>query len=135
MRDLADHLDPAAAGHLHVEQHDVGLALDDAAHGVLDGGGVAEHLDEPVELGPHARAEQVVVVDDHDAGHAHRSITSSTSVPSPGEEWIAARPPWRRMRPRIDSRTPRRSSGTRDSSKPGPRSRTNTSVRSSPTSA
>ena len=34
------------------------------------------------------------------------------------------------MRPTIDSRTPRRSAGTASGSKPGPRSRTNTSTRS-----
>ena len=43
-----------------------------------------------------------------------RSSTSSTSVPPPpGAAWIAARPPWRSIRPTIDSRTPRRSAGTR----------------------
>ncbi len=46
-----------------------------------------------------------------------------------GRRVDAARPPWRSMRPTIDSRTPRRSAGTAPGSKPGPRSRTNTSMR------
>jgi hypothetical protein len=136
-RDVADHLHAAAARHLDVEQHHVGLELDDAAHRVLDRGGVAEDLDEAVELRAHAGAEQLVVVDDDDGRRvAHvRAIRSSTSVPSPVVEWIAAVPPWRSMRPTIDSRTPRRSAGTAPGSKPGPRSRTNTSSSSSRTSA
>ena len=81
-------------------------------------GGVAEHVDQPVELGAHARAEQRVVVDDDDARHG--SITSSTSVPVPGVLWIVARPPWRSMRAIIESRTPRRSAGAASGSKPGP---------------
>jgi hypothetical protein len=132
-RDLADHLHAAAARHLDVEQHDVGLGLEHEPHRVLDGRGVAAHLDEPVELRAHAGAEQVVVVDDHDG--RHRFSTSSTSVPSPGAVCTTARPPWRSIRPTIDSRTPRRSAGTAAGSKPGPRSRTNTSIRSGSTSA
>src|SRR5262249_47582359 len=104
----------------------------DRPHRVLDRGGVAEHVDQPGELGPHAGAEQLVVVDDDDARHPS---TSSTSVPWPGREWTVAVPPWRSMRPTIESRTPRRSAGTASGSNPGPRSRTNTSKRPSSTSA
>ena len=93
---------------------------------VLDAGRVADELDVAFELGADAGAEQPVVVDDGDAGHAVPGSVSSTSVPAPGSEWIAARPPWRAMRPTIDSRTPRRSAGTVAGSKPGPRSRTKT---------
>ena len=93
---------------------------------LLDGGGLADDLDVALELGAHAGAEEPVVVDDHDARHAVPGSVSSTSVPAPGAEWIAARPPWRAMRPTIDSRTPRRSAGTAAGSKPGPRSRTKT---------
>src|SRR5262249_5681516 len=130
--DLLDHLQPAAARHVDVQDHDIGLLREDQPHRVLDGRRVAQDLDQPVELGAHARAEQLVIVDQDDRRHG--SITSSTSVPS-GPEWTAARPPWRSIRPTIDSRTPRRSSGTVAGTKPGPRSRTNTSTRSPATSA
>ena len=130
---LADHLDAAAARHLHVEQHHVGLGVEHEPHRVVDRRRVAEHVDEAVELGAHAGPEQVVVVDDDDGGH--RSSTSSISVPPPGAVCTAARPPWRSIRPTIDSRTPRRSSGTVAGSKPGPRSRTKTSIRPGATSA
>ena len=135
--DAADHLGAAAVGHLDVEQHDVGLELDDARDRLADRAGVADDVDQPVELGAHARAEQGVVVDEHDARDrsAHAPSTSSTSVPSPGRVWISARPPWRAIRPSTDSRRPRRSAGTASSSKPGPRSRTNTSTSSPRTSA
>ena len=88
---LADDLEPAAAGHVHVEQDHVGLELDDQRHRLLDARGIAEHVDEPVELRPHTRAEERVVVHDHDARHG--SITNSISVPCPGVLWIVARPP------------------------------------------
>src|SRR5206468_528506 len=52
--------------------------------------------------------------------------TSSTSVPSPGADRISAVPPSLLSRPRTESRSPRRSSGTVSGSKPLPRSRTNT---------
>ena len=123
----------AAIAAIEARSPDVVLLDVHMPDGVLDGRGVAEHVDEAVELGPHAGAEQLVVVDDHD--RRHRSITSSTSVPSPGAVCSTARPPWRSIRPTIDSRTPRRSAGTRAGSKPGPRSRTNTSIRSGATSA
>ena len=78
--------------------------------------------DEPVELGAHAGAEQLVVVDDDDAragsGHRARSSRSSTSCPAV-PVCTTASPPWRRMRPTIDSRTPRRSPGPRRGRTPG----------------
>ena len=96
-------------------------------HGLGHAGGLARDLEQRLELGAHAGAEELVVVHDQYArlGQA-RSSSSSTSVPDPGALEIVARPPWRRMRPTIDSRTPRRSDGTAAGSKPGPRSRTNT---------
>ena len=135
-RDAADHLDAAAVRHLHVEQHHVGLRGDDAVDRLADRAGVADDVDEAFELGAHAGAEQAVVVDEHDARQrGHQDITSSTSVPSPGRVWIAARPPWRSIRPSTDSRRPRRSGGIAARSKPGPRSRTKTSARSPSISA
>src|SRR6185312_6244629 len=118
----------------------------DHGHGGLHGAGIGAHLDQPLELRLHARAEELVVVDDHDRrrrGVRHvpppssgtRCAESDTSVPPPGMERTSARPPARSMRPRIDSRTPRRSAGTAASSKPGPRSRTYASIAPSSTSA
>ena len=109
----ADDRHAAAVGHVDVEQDDVGALRGDERDGLLDARGLAHELDVALELGAHAGAEEPVVVDDGDARHAAPGSVSSTSVPAPGAEWIAARPPWRAMRPTIDSRTPRRSSGTR----------------------
>src|SRR5512138_385335 len=95
---------------MHVEQHDVRGRLEDRAHGLVDGGGVADDFELPLELRAHTGAEQLVIVDDDDAG-PHRSILSSTSVPPPSAVRIVACPPWRSIRPMIDSRTPRRSGG------------------------
>ena len=69
----------------------------------------------------------LVVIDDADGYpdffSAHQySMVSSISVPSPGVDLTTALPPWRSMRPRIESRTPRRSSGIESMSKPRPRS-------------
>ena len=50
---------------------------------------------------------------------------SWTQVPRPGLETMATPPPWRWMRPRIESAMPRRSVGTASGSKPSPSSRTN----------
>ena len=76
-RDAPDHLDAAAVRHLDVEQHDVGLGLDDpspiASPTVA---GVAHDVDQPVELGAHAgagtgggrrrsRREAVALIADH----------------------------------------------------------------------
>ena len=65
--DLAQHLQAAAVGHVDVEQDDVGRQLADQRDRVGDGRGVADDVDEPVELGAHARAKQRVVVDEDDA--------------------------------------------------------------------
>src|SRR6185436_2916073 len=133
---LADDLHPAAARHVHVEQDDVGLGGEDRRHCALDAVGVADDLDVGGELGAHAGAEQLVVVDDDDARvHSRSSSVSSTSVPWPGAVCRVAVPPWRAMRPTIDSRTPRRSGGTASSAKPGPRSRTKTWTRRGEASA
>src|SRR5205814_1827835 len=121
------HLDATAVGHVDVKKHDVGLRLLDQRHRVVDRAGLADDLDAALELAAHTRAEESVVVDEYDALHS----ASSTSVPPPGWERTSARPPWRCMRPMIDSRTPRRSDGTAPGSNPAPRSRTKTSARSS----
>src|SRR5204863_4398472 len=119
-----DHLDAAAVRHVHVEEDDVGLGRLDLGHRLVDGRGVAHELDEVLELRANAGAEELVVIHDQYARH---SSLSSTSVPS-GELFTVARPPWRSIRPTIDSRMPRRSSGTALGSKPGPRSRTKTLI-------
>ena len=65
-------------------------------------------------------------------------IARSPAPPRCPRRATSARPRGRRggaCARRSTRRTPRRSSGTARGSKPGPRSRTNTSVRSSPTSA
>src|SRR5215211_4650522 len=124
-RDPADHLHAAAVGHVHVQQNHVGACLADPAYGLLDGRRVADDLDQVLELRPHPRPEDLVIVDDHDPGARHSS-TSSTSVPEPGALVMFALPPLRSMRPTIDSRMPRRSVGIAAGSKPGPRSLTKT---------
>ena len=94
-------------------------------HGGLDISRLAEDLDGVAELRPHTGAEHLVVVDQEDAGHGHdRGTSSTTSVPSSGAVCTSARPPWRAMRPMIDSRTPTRPGSTASSTKPLPRSRT-----------
>src|SRR6185436_14445398 len=135
-RGAADHLHAAAVRHVHVEQHDVGVLALDGVERVLHAARLAGDLEQRLQLRAHARAKELVVVDDEDPGLAHeRSNTSSTSVPWPVPLVTRARPPWRSMRPTIDSRTPLRSAGTASGSKPGPRSRTNTCVRESLLSA
>ena len=63
---------------------------------LLDRARLADDVDQPLELGAHAGAEERVVVDDDDAA-AWRSfarsspIASSTSVPDAGPERIVAR--------------------------------------------
>src|SRR5581483_334410 len=130
LRHLPDHLYAATAGHVDVEQDHVRLQLRDRADRLLDRLGLAEHLDQVAELDLDAGSEDPVVVDDHDRGWlAHgpsRSRVSSTSVPLPAPLRISARPRWRSMRPIIDSRIPRRSSGIASGSNPGPRSSTKT---------
>src|SRR5829696_4891704 len=143
----AQDLDAAAVGHVDVEQDHVGARLGDQGDGLVDRLGLPDDVDELAQLCAHAGAEEAVVVDEDDArgGAGVRGVrgahapslgrTSSTSVPSPGVAWTVARPPWRAMRPTIDSRTPRRSPGTQAGSKPGPRSRTKTWTASGVTSA
>ena len=105
---LRDDVGAAAVGQVHVEQHDVGRERAHLGHGVGDVRGLPHELHVAFELGAHAGAEQLVVVDEQDPDHN----LSSTSVPSPGVLWTAALPPWRAMRPTIDSAMPRRSGGT-----------------------
>ena len=62
-RDLADHLDAAAARHLHVEQDDVGLGGEHQPHGVLHRRGVAAHLG-PQDVAQHRQRPRQVVADD-----------------------------------------------------------------------
>jgi hypothetical protein len=90
--DLPDHGEPAAVGHVHVEQDHVGAGLADQLNGLADGPSFADHVDELRELRPHSRAEQRVVVDDHDSRPlAHRrSSQRITSQPSPGSLRISA---------------------------------------------
>ncbi len=130
---------PAAAGQVHVEEHDVGQALADE----LDGGGrlvgLAHDVDGVPELGLHAGAEHGMVLDQEDAwappdpqrsrrgrslhpfapGHEELDLG-----PSPGAERMTASPPKRATRDSIDWAMPRRSAGTDAGSKPWPRSRT-----------
>src|SRR5271166_3381347 len=137
-----DHLRPAAPRHVDIEQDDVRLELLDRLHGALHVAALSYDLDLLAETRAHTCAEEVVIVDDHDPGHrsvAHglssRSIVISTSVPAPGKARTVALPPARRIRPTIDSRTPRLACGTAAVSKPAPRSRTNTWMRSPESSA
>src|SRR3954449_11374731 len=134
----ADHLCASATGHVHVEQHDVGLGVGDDVDGFVHLAGFAHDLDRLAELGAHSAAHQPVVVDQHDADAAHaracRGTVSAASVPV-GPLRMAALPPLRVIRPTMDSRMPRRSAGICSGSKPRPRSRTNTSIPRSVTSA
>src|SRR3954463_15662783 len=137
-RDRFDPRPSPAVGHVDVDQHDLWLALADELDGGADLVGVSDDVHAVAELGTDAGAEQEVVVDDEDARPlAHWPVLvmfSSTSVPWPGLLRTMARPPWRIMRPTIDSDTPRRSVSTDPGSKPMPRSRTKTVTRSPSTS-
>ena len=84
------------------------VVLADQRDAVVDRPGLAHDFDRVAELGPHAGAEELVVVDEDDpALHAgHRGSRSSTSVPSPGALVTTALPPARSIRPLIDSRMP-----------------------------
>ncbi len=115
----------AAVRQVDVEQDDVGIELADQRHGLGDGAGLADDLDRLAELRSNARAEDVVVVDEDDAAAAHDRLSSrsSTSVPS-AEDTIAAVPPTRSMRPRIESAIPCESGDSSSGSNPVPRSRT-----------
>src|SRR4051794_283718 len=136
-RHLVDDRVAAPVRQVHVEQHHVGVELLDQRHGGGDASRLPDHLDRVTELGPHAREEEIVVVDqDNPALHASALTTwSSTSVPSPGLETTVALPPARSSRFSIDSDSPRLSAGTAERSNPNPRSRTNTDTSSSVTSA
>ena len=69
---------------MDVEQHDVGLRRAAISATASSTGRLADDVDQRLELGPHAGAEQRVVVDDQDRGSLTvASSTSSTSVPSP----------------------------------------------------
>ena len=72
--DRPDHGLPTAARHVDVDEHDVGLALEDHVDGRVDLGRLADHLRAVAELGPHPTAEQVVVVDQEDAGSPQPSL-------------------------------------------------------------
>ena len=72
-----------------------GFSRTDRRDGLLDGARLGAHVDQALELGAHARAEQRVVVHDHDAGSRRspstalvaaslRAISSATSVPAAG---------------------------------------------------
>ena len=82
--DGLDHGLTAAVGHVDVDEHDVGSALGDQ----LDGGahlvGLADDLDRVAELGAHAGAEEMVVVDQEDAHlvrpRARALLVGSTTV-------------------------------------------------------
>ena len=125
------------AGHVDVEQHDVGQPLGDQLDGGRDLVGLPDDLDGVAELAADPGAEEMVVVDEEDrwlVGGAHcrpglRGTLSSTSVPSPGTERMTAVPPWRCIRPRIDSAMPLRSPAIASGSNPAPRSRMNMDTR------
>ena len=96
----ADHLHAAAVRHVHVEQHHIRALLARSRRPPPRRSPASPTTATSLaELGAHARAEQVVIVDDHHAGRspaARRRVrvassrgapapcTSSTSVPSPG---------------------------------------------------
>ena len=115
----------AAVRQVDVQQDDVRVELTDQRHRLGNGAGFADDLDRLAELAANAGAEEIVVVDEHDAAAAHGCLArrSSTSVPS-AEDVSVAVPPARVMRPRIDSAIPCASAGTASGSKPPPRSRT-----------
>ena len=127
--DRLEHGQPAAVGHVHVEQHDVGtLSRVMTAIASADAAGLADHVDPLAELGAHAGAEHRMVVDQHDpCAVIAGGILISTSVPPPGVlRHLAPVPPCRSIRPMIEPRTPCRSSATASRSKPTPRSLTKT---------
>src|SRR5689334_12610549 len=119
---------------MHVEEDDVRVELLDQRDCVGHGSGLAHDVDGVTEFGADACEEEAVIVDEYDAAR-HLGSLSSTSVPFPGELVTSALPPARSSRPLIDSRMPRRSSGTAVGSKPTPRSRTKTAIWSALTSA
>ena len=135
-RQRLQHRHAAAVGQVHVEQHDVGLRRGDHRQRLGGRGRLAHDVVMGGELGAHARAEEMVIVDDDDPQPAHDApsttpMRSAISVPSPGRDSTAAVPPAAAIRPMIESRTPRRSVGT-SRVEAGPSSRTKTSAPSGP---
>ena len=117
--DLAQDLEAAAVGHVDVEQDDVGRALADQRDRLGHGRGVADDVDEPVELGAHAGAKQRVVVDEHDA---------RASAPRRGQSRTAAsRRARARARPRSAAAGRRR--GSRRARRGAPCARRSTRAR------
>ena len=68
-----DHGGAAAAGQVHVEQDDVGPLAGDHLDGLEHVARLADDVDAPGELRPHARADELVVVDHDDAQH-HEAV-------------------------------------------------------------
>ena len=62
-----DHARATAAGHVHVDQHDVGRAVADHLDRGVDVGRAADHVDLAAELGAHAGEEQLMIVDEEHA--------------------------------------------------------------------
>ena len=130
--DGRDHGLAVAVRQVHVEEDDVGVELADQRDRIGDRRRLADHVDAGIELAPDARAEEAVVLHEHEAAPwlherscgGSSGIRSSTSVPSPGAVRIVAVPPWRATRLSIDSAIPCRSGATALRSKPAPRSRT-----------
>ena len=63
----------ATAGHVHIDQHDVGIAFADHLDGRVDVGGGTDHVDVVVQLGAHPREEQLMVVDEEHARSCRRA--------------------------------------------------------------
>ena len=117
----------AAAGHVDVEQHDVGLRSRDHARRPRRRRRPRPRLDGVAELGAHAGQEQPwsstrkTRTGGAHAGHAPPRQPSSTSVPSPGAERIVGRAAVALHAPEDRlARCPRRSSGTVAGSNPRP---------------
>ena len=70
--DGLDHRLAPAAGQVDVEQHDVGQPFGDQLDGRRDLVRLSDDLDRVAELAADPGAEQVVVVDEEDPGHAGR---------------------------------------------------------------
>ena len=87
----ADHGLTAAVGHVHVDEHDVGAPLADHLDGGVDLRRLADDVGVVAELGAHAAAEQVVVVDEEHPhgvpvalGHARVRVASTARPRCPG---------------------------------------------------
>ena len=92
---------------MHVEENDLGIELEDQRDRLGHAAGLADDVDDAVQLASHTGAEQGVVVDEHDAAHHEPlGMVNSISVPSPGVDLMVARPPTRASRPSIDSLSP-----------------------------